>query len=136
MRRTAQWKGDNVAEIERLMSAIVARADKQGDKLHIIGLGGLDVTLELGDSVILEGKRLGVRRARTDPPLQESYVTWQGDNVGQIAQFLGDYDLRIDVVGADLYLYGAEMVVLKRGDRVVRRDGLLLVSKAGAGHRI
>lgn len=137
MRPTVQWRGDNAAEVEHLLRNHLARADKHGDKLHVMGLGGLDITLELGDSVVIEDDRLGVmRRQPQEGP--EQWVTWDGNNLGKVAQFLIGWDVRPDVVGADLFLYAKTggYLVLKRGDRLVKRHGEIVISKGGKDHRV
>lgn len=135
MQPTVQWQGDNVQEIEQLLRHHLARADKEGDKLLVRGLG-LKLQLELGDSLILDGNRLGIRRAETAEPLKATYATWKGDNVSEIARFMTDYKVEFMVSGERLHvLAGKNSVVLKRGDRLIHRDGQVIVSVAGKQHR-
>jgi hypothetical protein len=135
VRPTVQWKGDNTGEIEHLLRDHLVRADKAGDKLQVHGIG-LNIELSLGDSLIVEGDRLGVLRAATTQPLKEAYVTWKGDNVAEMARFMSDYKVDFMVTGELLSVIGKEVsVVLARGDRLVKRDGQIVVSMAGKQHR-
>ena len=59
---TAQWKGDNQAEIENLLSAFVVRTDRFKDDLLITGINGMNIELHPGDCIIVEGERLGIVR--------------------------------------------------------------------------
>jgi hypothetical protein len=130
-----QWQGDNAAEVECLLRDHLARADKQGDKLLVRGIG-LNVELSLGDSVVLDGDRLGIKRAATAEPLKESYVTWKGDNVSEIGRFMSSYKVQFMVAGEFLHIIAPqETVVLARGDRLVKRDGQIIVSVAGKQHQ-
>jgi hypothetical protein len=135
MTPTVQWKGDNAQEVEQLLQGHLARADQVGDHLLIRGLG-IHLELSLGDSLMLDGDRLGVRRSAGAAPLQESSVTWKGDNVKEIARFMTDYQVEYLVMGECLHIIAAqETVVLGRGDRLVKRDGQIVVSIAGKQHR-
>jgi hypothetical protein len=137
MRPTAQWKGDNASEIEHLLREHVARADKEGDLCRIRGIDGLNISLNLGDRLVVEGDRLGVLRtvkAAADPT-----ITWDATNLAAIAQFLRAYKVRFDVVFETLFIYGegeSQPAVLNKGDRLIERKGIIVVSKAGKGHRI
>lgn len=131
---TVQWQGDNAAQVEHLLRHHAARADKEGDRLHIIGLAGLDLMLELGDSVVVEGDRLGVMRKQQGSVDIE--VTWTGGNLAAIAKFLEGWQVRPDVVGADLFLYAdGGYLILSRGDKLILRNGKIVISKAGKDHR-
>lgn len=130
--QVVQWRGDNAQEADRLLSAHLARADKEGAKLHVVGFG-LNVELELGDSLILDGDRLGVLRATTEKPTKETWVTWQGNNRQKVATFLKAYQVRLEQDGRRLKLYGDRTLVpwfvLDLGDRLIHRDGQIIVSK-------
>lgn len=135
-RPTAQWTGDNLAEIERLLREHLVRADKVGERCHLVGLG-LNTALDLGDSVVLEGDRLGIIRATG--PIADKEVTWTGANVQAMADFLRDYKVRVDTIGPTLHLYGGndpKPLVLHRGDKLIERHGTIIISKAGVGHRV
>lgn len=134
--RTVQWDGDNAAQIDKLLANHQARADKKADKLHIVGLG-LNVTLELGDSVIVKDDRLGIQR-KSAKPTPDPFVTWEGNNLYKLQRFLKAYAVRLEVIGARLLLHGdttgTPWFELKYGDRLVKRDGHIIVSKLGKTH--
>lgn len=131
---TVQWNGENAAEIERLLSAHLARADKHGDKLQLIGIG-LNIELSLGDSIMLDGDRLGVVRAGA--PLPPERITWDGTNVLAFNEFLQPYGVWMLVEGEMLSIYGGSTLfaVLNRGDFIEKRNGQMHVSRAGKDHR-
>ena len=133
-----QWDGDNVAEIERFLSAHLARADKHGDKLRLIGIG-LNVELNLGDSLMLDGDRLGIVRAGAKAPadLYPELVVWAGDNLPAVEAFLKPYGVTLLVEGERLSIYGGfqHIATLNRGDRVERKSGQMVVSRIGKDHR-
>lgn len=137
-RQVVQWRGDNAAEAERLLAQHLARADKHGDKLHLVGIG-LNVELSLGDSLVMEGDRLGIQRAVTTAPLTEEFVTWTGENMGSVISFMRAYQVRIEVVDGKIRLYGDDSYLpwftLRKGDRLIKRDGQIIVSLAGRDHR-
>jgi hypothetical protein len=131
---TAIWNGDNAAEIERLLSNHLARADKHGDKLTLIGIG-LNVELNLGDTVLLDGDRLGIVRAGAG--VAEDFVTWKGDNLPAIGEFVAPYGAWVLVEGerVSIYLGSQHIAALNRGDRIERKNGQMIVSRAGKDHR-
>lgn len=136
MRPTAEWTGDNATEIERLLRHHVARADKDGDRCRIRGIDGLDITLNLGDRIVIEGDRLGV--LRTVKVGADPTITWNGLNLGEVAKFLNTFQVRLDVIGVSLFIYGKgepQPAVLQPGDRLIERKGMIVVSKAGKDHR-
>ena len=59
---SAQWKVDNLPEIEDLLESHVAVVETSGDQLRIRGPAGLEIVLAPGDCLIREGDRLGVLR--------------------------------------------------------------------------
>jgi hypothetical protein len=136
MRPTVQWNGENAEQIEHLLRNHVARADKEGDRCRIRGIDGLNITLGLGDRLVIEGDRLGVLRsakATADPT-----ITWDATNLAAIVQFLAAYKVRFDVVFETLFIYGegeTQPAVLNKGDRLIERKGVVIVSKAGKDHR-
>jgi hypothetical protein len=136
MQRTVQWTGDNAAEIESMLSDHVARADKYGDRCVIIGINGMHVDLELGDSIVVDGDHLGVIRHKKGTPVADPEMIWDG-NTQRMAAFLIDFELAIEVIGDDLYLRGTgerKPVVVKRADKLIKRHGNLIVSRAGKDH--
>jgi hypothetical protein len=131
---TIQWTGDNVAEIERALADHLARADKHGDKLHLIGIG-LNVELGLGDSILMDGDRMGIVRAGAPMPLTE--ITWDGTNVPAINDFLDATGVWLLVEGEILSIYGGNQLfaALNRGDRIEKKAGQIVISRAGKDHR-
>lgn len=131
------WDGDNAKEIERLLSHHLARADKAGDKLRLIGIG-LNVELSLGDTVLLDGDRLGIVRAGAGvPDLYPEMVVWAGDNLSAFEEFLKPSGIHLLVEGERLSIYGGfqHIATLNRGDRVERKNGQMHVSRVGKDHR-
>ena len=130
--QVVQWRGDNAQEADQLLSAHLARADKDGSKLRVVGLN-VNVELELGDSLIVDGDRLGILRASTEKPTAETWVTWQGNNLQKAKDFLKAYQVRLEQDGRRLRLYGdrsqTPWFVLDLGDRLIKRDGQIIVSK-------
>lgn len=64
----AQWRPegnttDNLREIEALLVNHHARCRRDGDRLLLQAWGGMDVHLEPGDCLVLDGDRLGIVRA-------------------------------------------------------------------------
>jgi|AGTN01.3.fsa_nt_gi hypothetical protein len=136
MRPTVQWQGDNAKEIERFLSAFVVRADRDGENCRLIGLKGLNIVLAPGDSVVVEGERLGVlRSAKTGE--QDPEVTWEGSNLQEVANFMKRWKVRLEVVGVGLFLYSGREppIVLKPGDKLIERHGKIVISKAGKDHQ-
>jgi hypothetical protein len=131
---TIRWNGDNAAEVERLLSNHLARADKHGDKLQLIGIG-LNVELNLGDTLVLDGDRLGIVRANAGAV--QDFVTWTGANLPAFEEFLKPYGVNLLVEGERLSIYGGfqHIATLNRGDRVERKNGQIIVSRAGKDHR-
>jgi hypothetical protein len=132
--RSIVWEGDNSAEVEQLLGNHLARADKVGDKLRLVGIG-LHVELSLGDTLLLDGDRLGI--SRKGAGIAECFVTWDGTNVPAFVEFLKPYGVGLLVEGEQLSIYADfhHVATLNRGDRVERKDGQLVVSRAGKDHR-
>lgn len=137
MRRTVEWTGDNVVEIERLLTDHVVRAEKAGDQCHIQGADELSLTLNLGDRIAVEGDRLGIFRKDAVRPDPE--VTWTGTNVEEMARFLSGYEVRVELIADVLCIHDArgqeKVAIVNRGDKLIERGGMLIVSKAGKDHR-
>ena len=72
-REGVQWRCDNQAEIEALLHPWEVQVEKSGDVLRVRGMGGLDIELEPGDSLLVEDGRLGVVRVPVEAkkPLSE-----------------------------------------------------------------
>lgn len=137
--QVVQWKGDNTAEVERMLAGHLVRADKEGDLLKLTGIG-INTEIKPGDSVVLERDRLGVRRAHDlTAKLKETWVTWQGNNLDKVKDFLKTYKVRIEVQDAKLGLFGDDSYlpwfILKRGDRLIKRGAEIIVSVDGRDHR-
>lgn len=132
--RSLIWDGDNAAAVEKMLGQHLARADKAGDKLRLIGIG-LNVELNLGDTVLLDGDRLGIVRAKAGLP--QDFITWTGDNLPALEGFLKPYDVNLLVEGERLSIYGGfqHIATLNRGDRVERKNGQMVVSRVGKDHR-
>lgn len=137
--QVVQWKGDNAHEIERMLASHQVRADKEGDKLKVVGIG-INVEVGLGDSVVLDKDRLGIRRSHDlTRRTKETWVTWQGNNLDKVRDFLKTYKVRIEVQDSKLGLFGDDSplpwFILKRGDRLINRGGEIIVSVEGRDHR-
>lgn len=136
-RATVEWKGDNEQEIERLLREHLARADRECDQCRIRGIDGLNITLNPGDRIMVEGDRLGVLRevnGAADPT-----ITWDGRSLPAMVKFLATYKVRLDVIDVTLFIYGEgepQPAVLQPGDRLIERRGMIVVSKAGKDHRV
>jgi hypothetical protein len=136
MRASVEWNGENAAEIEGLLRLHVARADKEGDQCCIRGIDGMSIVLDLGDRVMIEGDRLGVLRKAV--ATAEPTIVWTGANLGDIANFLKAYRVRLDVIGQTLFIYGEgepQPATLNRGDRLIERGHEITVRKVGRDHR-
>lgn len=138
-RATAQWKGDNAREIEHLLRRHVAHAEKAGDLCRITGANKLDITLNLGDRVVVDGDRLGVFR-QTTQTRPDPEVLWTGINMADVAKFLIGYDVRVEVIGDTIFIHDArgheKSLALKRGDKLIERSGMLIHSRGGKDHRV
>jgi hypothetical protein len=132
-----KWTGNNTRDVNRLLESHMARAEPDGSRLHLVGLG-LNTHISVGDVLTVEGDRLGIKRAK---PAQEvdKYVTWAGDNVFEIEDFLRLYGVRIEIMADRLNVYGGPdlMASLGRGDRITKAStGEIVVSRAGEHHRV
>lgn len=134
---TVLWRGDNLAEVERLLQEHHASVLKNGDRLEILA-EGLCVTLNLGDQLVLEGDQLGVVRPATKVPDPE--VTWDGNNVFEMSRFLSAFEVRCELKGHTLFIHdllGREKPArIDPGDKIISRNGTPVVSKAGQHHRL
>ena len=128
------WDGDNAQLFEQFLSQHLVRADKHGDKLHLIGIG-LNVELALGDRIMLDGDRLGIVRAGGLMP--PDVLVWDGTNVPAFNEFLSHAGVWLLGEGEYLTIYAGSqpMATLNRGDRLEKREGQIAVSRAGKDHR-
>jgi hypothetical protein len=134
---TVQWKGDNLLEVERLLYSHEAVATKHGDVLVITG-EGLGIMLNLGDQLVLDGDQLGVIRPPSKVPDPE--ITWDGNNVFEMSRFLADFEVWCELKGNTLYIHDQarreKPACLNPGDKLINRNGMPVVSKAGVHHRL
>lgn len=134
-KQTLQWNGDNLLEVENLLDSHVTKASASNGALRLIGMGGLDITLSTGDTLIVDGDRLGVIRESRKSEKGQSFVIWKGANIEEFASFLKYYKVRMAVAGDHLLVYGGtKPLILKRGDRLINREGQIIVSVAGKDH--
>lgn len=132
-----RWTGNNTRDINRILESHMARAEPDGARLHLVGMG-LNTHISVGDVVIVEGDRLGIKRAKPLPVI-DKFVTWEGDNVLEIDDFLKLYGVNLQVMGERLNIFAAHelMASLGRGDRITKAsDGNIVVSRAGQHHRV
>lgn len=132
-----RWHGNNTAAINKLLESHMARAEPDGSKLHLVGMG-LNTHISVGDAAIVEGNRLGIRRAK---PLVKAdpYMTWTGDNLLEIGDFLKVYGVRLQVMSEQLAIFTVSnqlIATLGRGDRVTKTDGNIVISRAGQHHKV
>lgn len=135
--REIRWLGNNTGAINKLLEAYMVRAEPDGPRLHLVGMG-LNTHISVGDTVTVENDRLGIRRVK---PLVKvgPYVTWEGDNLLEIDDFLKLYGVRLQVMSELLAIFTGtnELIAsLGRGDRVTKTDGNIVVSRAGQHHRV
>lgn len=131
-----KWTGNNTRDVNRLLEQHMARAEPDGARLHLVGMG-LNTHITIGDTVMVEGDRLGIKRAKPLPTV-DPFVTWEGDNVLEIDDFLKLYGVRIEVVSERLNIHAGHelMASLGRGDRVTKSNGNIVISRAGQHHRV
>ncbi len=134
---TVQWKGDNLPEVQNLLRDHEAHATKLGEVCYITA-EGLNIKLDPGDQIIRSGDQLGVIRPVTKAPDPE--ITWDGNNVFEMSRFLCEHQVRCELRGYTLYIHdlrGIEQPAgLEPGDKIINRNGMLVVSKAGRDHRL
>ena len=128
--------GNNTSAINRLLDEYMARAEPDGPRLHIVGMG-LNTHIMVGDTVVVEGDRLGIKRAKP-LPVVDPYVTWEGDNLFEVDEFLTLYGVRLSVMGEQLIIHAGHelMASLGRGDRITKANGSVVISRAGQHHRV
>lgn len=133
--RSVQWMGNNQKSIDALLSNHMAATELQiGHKLRIHGLG-LETIIDLGDFVIVDGDRIGIRRA---PVASDEFVTWTGKNLESVKSFTEGAGVRFEVHDERLDVMGGENLIasLSRGDRITKQNGNMTVTRAGEHHRI
>lgn len=131
------WTGDNTPEVNQLLESHAVRTEPDGNYLHLLGIG-LNTHISIGDTILIEGERLGIKRATTDAQ-PDKFVTWTGANVLEIDDFLKSYGVRLEVMADRLNVYAGHeiMASLGRGDRITKvSTGDIVVSRAGEHHRI
>ena len=128
------WDGRNTEALTTILSQHDVSIEKDGSRLHLHGIG-LNTFISEGDAVEVDGDRLGIRRA-TPLPQKDVYLTWTGANVLAFDDFLKLYAINMAVVGECLNIYAGPnlMCSLARGDRITKRDGQIVVSRAGKDH--
>lgn len=131
-----RWHGNNIDAVNRLLAEYHAIAEPDGARLHIVGIG-LNTHICVGDIVMVEGDRLGIKRAKPLPQINP-YVTWAGDNLFEMDDFLKLYGVRLEVMAERLNIFAGQdlMASLGRGDRVTKANGNVIVSRAGEHHRV
>ena len=133
-KQTIQWAGDNLPEVESALGDYVTNTTVGGGILRIIGIGGLDLTIQLGDILIVEDGRIGIIRESSKPQAEE-HVTWKGSNIEDFARFLSGYKVNMAVAGDALLIHGgSKPIILSRGDRLLTRNGQVVVSIKGKDH--
>lgn len=130
------WNGNNTDEINSLLSSHEAKAEPDSGKLHLVGLG-LNTHICVGDTVLVEHDRLGIKRAHPIPKLNP-YVTWTGANLFEVDDFLLLYGVRLEIVTERLNVWAGNTMVasLGRGDRITKANGQVVVSRVGERHRV
>lgn len=133
-----RWLGNNIGAVNKLLESHMARAEPDGARLHLVGMG-LNTHISVGDTVVIEGDRLGIRRA-TPLVKADPYMTWTGDNVLEIDDFLKLYGVRLQVMNEQLSIFTTSnelLALLGRGDRITKAaDGNVVVSRVGQHHRV
>lgn len=131
-----RWTGNNTRDINKLLESHEACAEPDGGRLHIVGMG-LNTHISVGDTLTVEGDRLGIKRVKPLPSV-DPFVTWEGDNLLEIDDFLKLYGVRLEVISERLNIFaGSELMAsLGRGDRITKADGNIVVSRAGQHHRV
>lgn len=132
-----RWTGNNTRDVNKLLEDHLARAEPDGATLHIVGIG-LNTHICVGDVVLIENDRLGIKRVKPAPQA-DPFVTWTGDNVFEIDDFLKLYGVHIDVMNDLLNIHAGHdlMASLGRGDRITKSStGEIVISRAGQHHRV
>lgn len=127
------WNGRNTSAIRMALQEHMVQAELDGSRLHLHGLG-LNTHISEGDAIAVDGDRLQIQRKQ--PNLHDPYVTWTGANVFEFEDFLKLYGVRFEVAGDNLNVHGGDKLLacLRRGDRVTKSAGQIIVSRAGQHH--
>lgn len=134
---SVRWTGNNTRDVNKLLEGHLARAEPEGGQLHIVGMG-LNTHISVGDTLMIEGDRLGIKRAKPLPTV-DPYVIWEGDNLLEIDDFLKLYGVRLEAMNERLNVHAGHelMASLGRGDRITKASsGEVVISRAGQHHRI
>ena len=131
-----RWMGNNTGAVNKLLAEHMARAEPDGGRLHLVGMG-LNVHVSVGDTILVEGDRIGIRRSKPAPEA-DKYVTWEGDNLLEIDDFLLLNGVRLEVMADRLNIYAGHeiMASLGRGDRITKSGDQIIISRAGEHHRV
>ncbi len=70
----AQWKLNNQAEIEKLFPDFVVQFERSGDHLLLTGPMGMEIELEPGDCLMVDGERVGVVRVPVEAKAEKLEV--------------------------------------------------------------
>jgi hypothetical protein len=90
---------------------------------------------------MVDGDRLGIKRTKPLPTV-DPFVTWEGDNLLEVDDFLKLYGVRIEVISDRLNIFAGHelMASMGRGDRVTKKLGSsqahIEISRAGQHHRV
>lgn len=136
-RQEVRWTGNNTRDISKLLDEHMARAEPDGGRLHLVGMG-INTHISVGDIVMVDGDRLGIKRAKPLPTV-DPFVTWEGDNLLEIDDFLKLYGVRLEVMSERLNIFAGHelMASLGRGDRITKASaGNVVISRAGQHHRV
>lgn len=129
--------GNNTTAVDRLLREHHARAEPDGPRLHLVGIG-LNTHICVGDAVLVEGDRLGIKRSKPVPTV-DKYVIWTGENLLEVDDFLQLYGIRLEVMSDLLNIHGGHQLIasLRRGDRVTKAStGEIVVTRAGEHYRV
>lgn len=62
----AQWKGDNAHEFVNVLRPFEAKVERSGDNLLISGPLGLEIELQPGEAIVVDGDKIGIVRVKQD----------------------------------------------------------------------
>lgn len=133
-KQALQWTGDNLQEVNDLLDDFAISTGVAGGVLRLLGIGGLELTVQLGETLLLDGSSLGIIRNSISKP-GDAFVIWKGSNLEEFAQFLKNYKVRMAVAGNALLIHGGHKpLILSQGDRLYNREGQIVVSIKGKDH--
>ena len=146
------WDGENLNEIALLFNEFDVHVEQNGDTVRITGPDDFEAKLQVGDAIDLGGGGAGFKITRaSDPAVEDPYITWTGNNMFDIVQFIEgwlaitpsviDNLLVLEWIEERGHVFTVEAMsqkmqcFLERGDRLVQRGMQLIVSRAGTDHR-